>query len=95
MNVRWTETSIDQLTAIHDYLARHSPDYALRVVDRITRCSVRIGTMPYSGRVVPEYQATDVREVYEKPYRVIYRLLTDQVDILSVIHATHQLPPSP
>ena len=41
------------------------------MVDRLTRRSEQIATFPLSGRMVPEYEAPDVREVIEKPYRLI------------------------
>ncbi len=42
------------------------------MVDRITRRSEQISTQPLSGRKVPEYEAEDIRELIEKPYRIIY-----------------------
>jgi plasmid stabilization system protein ParE len=44
-----------------------------------------------SGREVPEYEAKNIREVIEKPYRMIYRVNPDQIDILAVVHAARQL----
>jgi plasmid stabilization system protein ParE len=45
-----------------------------------------------SGRKVPEYQTEDIRELIEKPYRIIYRIKANQIDVLAVIHGTHLLP---
>jgi len=42
------------------------------MVDRITRRSEQISTQKLSGRKVPEYEAKDIRELTEKPYRIIY-----------------------
>jgi plasmid stabilization system protein ParE len=44
------------------------------------------------GGKVPEYDADDVREVLEHPYRIIYQVLADQVDILAVVHGAQRLP---
>jgi toxin ParE1/3/4 len=41
---------------------------------------------------VPEYQAEDIRELIEKPYRIIYRVKPDQIDVLSVIHSARLMP---
>lgn len=95
MNVRWTETAVDHLQAIHDYFAQNSPTYARRIVDRLTRRSAQIAALPRSGQLVPEYGDDAIREVYERPFRIIYRVLPDQIDILAVIHGTKQLPPHP
>jgi plasmid stabilization system protein ParE len=44
------------------------------MVDRLTRRSQQIGEFPLSGRMVPEYEMTQIREVVEGPYRIIYHL---------------------
>jgi len=95
MNVRWTDTAIGHLQAIHDYIAQNSPIYAQRVVDRITRRSQQIASLPRSGQIVPEHGLDEVREVFEKPYRIIYRILPDRIDVLAVIHGMRRLPPQP
>jgi toxin ParE1/3/4 len=92
VNVRWTDTAIDHLQAIHDYIARHSDTYALRMVDRITRRTEQIATAPHSGPMVPEYESPEIREIFEKPYRIIDRVRPDQIDVLAVIHGARQLP---
>ena len=37
MKVRWTDKARRHLRAIRDYIATDSPQYAARMVDRITR----------------------------------------------------------
>jgi hypothetical protein len=53
------------------------------MANRITRRSEQIGDEPFSGRKVPEYQADDIRELIEKPYRIIYRIKPDQIGCLA------------
>jgi toxin ParE1/3/4 len=71
MKVLWTKNAIEHLASIYEYIAANSPAYAKHMVDKNTRRSVQIAVMPYSGRKVPEYEADDVRELIEYPYRVI------------------------
>jgi len=59
VKVLWTNSAVAQLQAIHDYLAQTSPDYAVRIVDRLTRRSIQIAAFPNSGRMVPEYDRTE------------------------------------
>lgn len=33
--------------------------------------------LPYSGRILPEFGREDLREVPVRPYRIIYRILSD------------------
>ena len=72
MKVVWTASAISHLQAIYDYIAQTSPDYALRMVDRLTKRSIQIAEFPFSGRMVPEYELNEIREVLEWPYRIIY-----------------------
>ena len=92
MRVHWTENAIGHLLNIYEYIALNSPTYGKRMVDRITRRSEQIATHPLSGRKVPEYEAEYIRELIEKPYRIIYRIKPDQIDVLAVIHGTRLLP---
>ncbi|MFH2093868.1 MAG: type II toxin-antitoxin system RelE/ParE family toxin [Pseudomonadota bacterium] len=92
MRVRWTENAIDHLANIYEYIAFNSPTYARRMIDRITRRSEQIAEHALSGRKVPEYDAEDIREVIEKPYRVIYRIKPGQIDVIAVIHGARQMP---
>jgi len=94
VNVLWTEAALSQLEAIYDYIAHTSPDYATRIIDRLTRRSIQISGFPFSGRMVPEYQLNEIREVLEWPYRIIYliRLDQSQIEILAVVHGARSQP---
>jgi len=60
VKVLWTDSALAQLQAIHDYLAQTSPEYALRIIDRLTKRSIQIATFPFSGRMVPEFELNEV-----------------------------------
>jgi toxin ParE1/3/4 len=91
MKVHWTQNTIEHLVTIFEYIAINSPAYALGMVDKITRRSQQIAAHPFSGRKVPGYDAEDVRELIEKPYRIIYRIKPDRIEVLAVIHGAQLL----
>jgi toxin ParE1/3/4 len=93
MKVDWTENSLAHLRAIRDYIAQDSPRYALATIDRLTQRSKQFGIFPFAGSKVPEYDRDDIREAIEAPYRIIYRVLPQRIDVLAVIHSARQLPP--
>jgi toxin ParE1/3/4 len=95
MKVHWTDTAEAHLDAIHDYIAQNSPEYAKRIVDRLTRKSQQIGKFPFSGRRVPEYDIDQIREVIEGSYRIIYYIKSDQIDVLAVIHGAMNILSTP
>jgi addiction module RelE/StbE family toxin len=92
MKVYWTQNAIEHLVNLYEYIALNSPTYAVRMVDKITRRSEQIAEHPLSGRKVPEYDAEDIRELIENPYRIIYRIKQDQIYVLAVIHGSRLLP---
>jgi len=68
-----------------------SAAYAKRMVDRLTRRSRQIADFPLAGRMVPEYETTQIREVVEGPYRIIYCIKPGQIDVLAVIHGAQDI----
>ena len=91
MNVHWTDTAIEHLEAIQAYIVKTSPDYALRVVDRLIRRSEQIAEFPESGRMVPELEIRQIREVLEAPFRIVYYIKPGQIDVLAVLHSAQQV----
>jgi toxin ParE1/3/4 len=95
MIVHWTDNALRHLTAIHDYIAQNSARYAQDMVDRITRRTQLLAHVPFSGGEVPEYEDDSIREVLESPYRIIYRVREERIDIVAVVHGARQLPHNP
>ena len=91
MRVHWTINAQEHLSAIHQYIAQSSPEYALRMVDRLTRRSQQIADVPLSGRRVPEYGIDQIREIIEPPYRIIYHIKPDQIDVIAVLHGSRNV----
>ena len=92
MNVIWTDPARADLAAARDYIALDDPAAASRVADRIIGRTEILADLPLAGAVVPEYADEDLREVLEYPYRIIYRVYPDRVDITAVVHGARRLP---
>lgn len=74
MRIAWTPTARESLREIRAYIARGSPVYAQRTVDRIVGAVTRLRDHPYSGRVIPETNEQTLREVILGSYRICYRV---------------------
>ena len=94
MNVHFTAAANESLVGIYNFIAKNSVRYATITVDRITRKAERLSADKLPGWMVPEYQDPSVREVLMKPYRIIFQVMKDRIDVLAVIHGAKQLPPS-
>lgn len=92
MKVHFTDAALVHLDGIFAYVSRDSEHYARRVIDRILEKIQSAATMPRAASIVPEYGREDVREVFRYNYRIIYRILPNQIDVLAVVHDAKQLP---
>ena len=92
MNVYWTEAALADLRAVEAYIGRHSPRYARGMVERIFARSESLSTLPRLGSIVPEYEEETLRELLERPYRIVYRIMDRRIDILAIVHAARRLP---
>ena len=95
MKVYWTDKARTRLREIEQRIASESPLVASRVMQRILHRSRRIGELPHSGRRVPEFERDDIREILVRPYRIIYLLRVDGIDVLTVRHYRELLPEDP
>ncbi|WNF12882.1 type II toxin-antitoxin system RelE/ParE family toxin [Microcystis aeruginosa] len=91
MKVFCTETAVNHLSSIYNYISQNSPQYAQRLVERLTRRSEQIANFPFSGRLVPEFETEQIREVIEVSYRIIYYIKPEQIDVIAVLHAARNI----
>lgn len=87
----WSKRASDQLDAIFEYIAKDSPVYALRFVESLISDVELLSTQPESGRIVPEESDPFIREFQVHPYRVIYQLNEESIEILTIIHSARLL----
>jgi len=88
----WTDQSVFELKDIFDYISKDSRKYAENQIRRIKERTIILCSQPESGRIVPELGFSEIRELIEGNYRIIYRLLSyDLVEILSVHHSARNL----
>jgi toxin ParE1/3/4 len=91
--VTWTEPALADVGAIKNWIADTSPEIADAFSDRLIDSTVRLGSFPSSGRVVPEKNLDNIREVIFGRYRIIYAFSESEVEILTVIHGARILDP--
>src|SRR5437016_6283535 len=89
--IAWSLTAQDDLLDIGIYIARDSPVYAVRMIDRLVEAVEQLGLFPLSGRVVPEFERADLRELIVSSYRIVYLVQADNVTILRVVHGARDI----
>jgi len=88
----WTDQAINDLGDIGDYIAENSEKYAKLTVKKLFERPEILKTFPQAGRIVPEKNEDNLRELIEGNYRIIYEIVsTDQINILTVYHSARDL----
>ena len=92
MELTWSPLAIERVAEIAKYIARDSPNAAQKWVESTFQAVERLKNFPKSGRTVPEIMLDDFREIIHGNYRIIYRLQSERISILTVRHGRQILP---
>jgi len=92
IDVVWVPSALDDLRKIKEYIARDSTNYASKFIEGAFDATERLSVFSKSGRIVPEYQNPNIREIGYGSYRIIYELVDDGVFVVAVIHVRRLLP---
>jgi addiction module RelE/StbE family toxin len=84
--VKWTIPAKLDLKQIHDYIARDSKFYAQKVSLEVVEKSEKLNSFPEVGRIVPEINDPNIRELIIYSYRLIYEVFPSKVEVLAIIH---------
>ena len=92
VEIKWTEKASFNLHAIFEFIAKDSKTYARRYLRALILATKKLEEMPLCGRIVPEFENPELREVIYGNYRIIYRVVEkDCVEILSVVHGARDI----
>lgn len=92
VKIHWTIQAHEDLLAIFEYISHDSRRVASLFVEKIYHRADQLRSFPFSGRVVPEVDKENVRELVYRNYRIVYKIVKDgQVDILTVFHSSKSL----
>ncbi len=93
MKLVWTVEAAESLVVIEEYRAQFDPVAAQLLVEHVVKRVDTLLDFPLSGPMVREYELWQIRQlVVEKKYRVLYRLASDKIEILSVWDSRRPLP---
>ena len=91
MKIEWAEPAQLDLEGIRDYIKRDSEYYATRFVEKIIEVVESLEKFPEMGRSVPEAEEENIRELFFYNYRIMYRVETERILILTVMHGAQDL----
>ena len=87
----WTINAKNDLKEIYEYIAIDSKYYANTFVEKIRNTTKKLKKYPNIGRIVPEYNLDEIRELIYQNYRIIYKISKKKLYIVSIFHAARDL----
>jgi len=87
----WTDIAIEDLNNIAEYIAIDSEFYAKDLINRIVQNVEKLEQFPQIGRVVPELDDENIREIIYHNYRVVHRIIKEDIYIVIVSHGSFDL----
>jgi addiction module RelE/StbE family toxin len=87
----WSQSAWDDLEESAEYISRDSPNYARVFVNEIRKTAQSLVTLSERGRIVPEFNTSEIREVFVRSYRLIYRVSINEVIIIGLVHGARDL----
>ncbi|MEK9149594.1 MAG: type II toxin-antitoxin system RelE/ParE family toxin [Candidatus Desantisbacteria bacterium] len=84
--VKWSVPARQDLRSTYDYITKDSKVYATKVSQEIVEKSEMLNKFPAIGRIVPEINNPNIRELFIYSYRLIYKISPWGIEVLVVIH---------
>jgi plasmid stabilization system protein ParE len=84
--VVWTPGAQAALKEAIEYVAADSPGNARELLARLLDTAASLTELGERGRRVSEHDSPFVREMLVRPYRLIYRVRDDTIEIIAVLH---------
>ena len=92
VSVRWTNIALENLNDIGNYIRKDSMKYARIVVRNLFTSTNLLKRHPRLGRMVPEFNNPNIRELIRGSYRVVYRIVDEKhIDVVTVHHSARLL----
>ena len=91
MKVAWSYVALGNLIEANKYISIENPEAARKAIKDINETRDKIKEFPEKGRIVPEFRRNNIREVFCFEYRIIYRIESRRIFILTVRHIKRRL----
>lgn len=75
-----------------DYIAQDSFNEAVKWADNLMKETDRLISQPKSGRILPEFNEENLREIISGNNRIIYRIKPNAVYIQTIWHVRQKAP---
>lgn len=91
IKIIWSEGALQDIDEVISFIAKNSIHYAVNFASKIIDSVEILKTFPEIGRIVPEYDNPNLREIIYRNYRIVYKISIDTVEIVTVFQGSKQL----
>lgn len=91
MKLQFSPDAVADIIEYEALIRRDNPLAAEQWTENIFEHADRLLNFPNSGRIVPEFNRPDLREVLVHSHRVVYRIRGNSVQIVRVYHSARLL----
>jgi plasmid stabilization system protein ParE len=74
-----------------EFIARDSRFYAVALVREARAAARSLKSLALRGRLVPEARSSDVRELFVKSYRLVYKITPESIVVIAFVHSARDL----
>ena len=86
--IEWSLKAENDLNDIIDYIAQDSLEYAISFYEEVREKIENLIQFPKMGRVVPELEEPNIRELILRNYRIIYKISENKIQIVRLFHGS-------
>jgi len=87
-----TPQALEDLQQIVSFIARDNPERARSFGNELIDKAFSLTSHPLRGRVMPELNDADVREIIHGPYRIVYETVDESIYVLRFWHGARGEP---
>ena len=92
MKVKFLVSAMEDMRSIKAFIGKDNPQAAVRTIKKFKAAVKHLEEFPNSGRIIPESNNPQLREVIVSNYRIMYQLSKFMINIFA-IYEGHRLPP--
>ena len=92
VTIEFTPKAVEDIDNLAEYIAIQSPHFAQKLVKSIFKEVDILKTFPFIGRIVPEIDENEVREIFYQKYRIVYHVIDQStIHIVTVQHGSRDV----
>ena len=96
VKVKWNEEALSDIDEIAEFIAVDSITYAMIQTEKFFESVNVLSKNPFLGKIVPELNENNVRQLVEGNYRIVYEIKNKTtIEVLCVLHGMRLLERHP